>query len=267
MQTELELKSNKFFLFCLLVVAFAVLISNIISKDVANATVDILLVPLSGGLLAVSIIIAIRFKGMGDHGRAYLLFAIFAAFWFSGEFEWFRSEIVSNLFPFPVQVDQLYLAGYPFLFAFLIYYLKPFWIAISKKILGYAFLATMVFLIPTMYTMYSYNPSASITNLLWAALYPISDAIVLFPAVLGVSLFFNGKVGLFWSLCCIAIILNVMADSGIFFLDIDKSSYSGNPINILYMWAYLLFAFGIYSHFKLFKKPKMKSYDDVEDLK
>ena len=268
MQTNLEnLKGNKFFLFCLLAVGFAVLTSNIISKQAADVTTDFLYMPVSGGLLVISTIIAIEFRGSGDHGKAYLLFVGFVSLWVTAEFVWLKSELFTHLLPFTEYVDWLYLAGYPFLFFFSIYYLKPFRVAISKKMYSYAALATAIFLIPTLYTMYSNNPDASLPEILWAAIYPISDAIVLFPAVLGLALLFKGQVGLFWSLTCIAIILNIIADSGFFFLDIDKSYYSGNPINILYLWSYILFAFGIYSHVKIYRKPKKKSYDNVDELK
>ena len=268
MPTDLEKISNhKFFLFCLLALGFAVLISNIAGKEIANVTTDIIYIPVSGGLLVLSIIIAAKFRWNGDHGKAYLLFAGFAALWFTAELVWFRAEFVYHLSPFPEEIDWLYLAGYPFLFGFSIYYLKPFWIALSRKMFSYAALATLVFLVPTLYTMFLSNPTATIPAIIWAALYPIADAMVLFPAVLGLALFFKGEVNLFWSLCCIAIILNIIADSGVFFLDIDQTSYSGNPINVLYLWAYLLFAFGINSHVKIFRIPKMKSYDNVDDLK
>jgi hypothetical protein len=268
LQTNREkLKNNKFFLFCLLAVSLVVLISNFAGKETANITTDLLYIPVSGGLLVLSIIIAAMFRGSGAHGKAYLLFVGFVSLWFVAELVWLRSELTSNLSTLPQEDDWLYLAGYPFLFSFSIYYLKPLREAISNKMFAYASLATLVFLVPTLYTMHSLNPDASLAQIVWAAIYPISDAIVLFPAVLGLVLFFKGDVSLFWSLTCIAIILNVAADSGFFFLDIDKSSYSGNPINILYLWSYLLFAFGIYSHVKIYKKPKMKSYDNVEDLK
>jgi hypothetical protein len=268
MQTNLdEIKSNKFLLFCLLAVVFVVIVSNLAGSQAATVTTDLLYVPVSGGLLVLSIIIAIKFKGKGETGKAYLLFVTFVSFWFAGEVAWLRSELVFHLVPFPKETDLLYLAGYPFLLAFMIYYLKPFRIAISKKMIWNASLATMIFLVPTIYTMYSYNPTASLPEIVWAALYPLSDAMVLFPAVLGVALFLKGKVNLLWSLCCIAIILNIVADSGFLFLDTDNSVHSGNPVNILYLWAYILFAFGIYSHVKLFTLPKMKSFGKVDDLK
>lgn len=52
-----NLKSRKIFLFCLLTVGFAVLISNLIGKNAADDTTDLLLVVLSGALLVISIVI------------------------------------------------------------------------------------------------------------------------------------------------------------------------------------------------------------------
>lgn len=268
MQTNLEkLKDNKFFLFCLFAVGFAVLISNIISEEVANVTTDLLHILASGILLILSGIIAASFKGKGDHGKAFLLFTVFVSFWFTAELIWLSTEFASYLLSFTVEADWLYLTGYPFLFSFSIYYLKPFRGAISRKLFLYTSIITMVFLIPSLYTMYSYNSNANLLEIVWAAIYPIADALVLFPAILGLALFFKGEVGLFWSLACIAITLNIIADSGFFFSYIDQSYYSGNPINILYLWSYILFAFGIHSHVRLHKKSKMKSYDNVDDLK
>lgn len=263
---RVSLKGIEFFLFCLLAVGLVVLISNIAGEETANLTTDLTYIPASGGLLALSVIIAIRFRGIGDHGKAYIFFTVFVSFWAAAECLWLRSEMSSHLSPFPEEIDWLYLAGYPFLFCFSVYYLKPLRLLISKKMFTCASIAAAVFLIPTIHTMYSFNPNATVSEIAWAAIYPISDVMVLFPAVLGMMLFFNGKAGLFWSLAFIAIILNIVADSGFFFLDIDRS-YSGNPINILYLWSYILFAFGIYSHIKLYGKPKMKFHNNTWDLR
>lgn len=262
-----QLRNNRFFLFCFLAVGFAVLISNIAGKDVAYITTDSLLVILSGGLIVLSVIIAAGFRAKGDHGIAYIIFAGFALLWFIAELAYLQTDLAFHLLSFSGQDEVFYLGAYPFLFVFAIYYLKPFRLALSARLIAYAILATLVFLVPTLYSTYSLNTRSSIPEILWAAAYPIADAMILFPAVLGLALFFKGEVGLFWSFTCIAIILNIIADSGFFFSYIDKTAYSGNPINILYMWSYLLFAFGIYTHVKLFKKPKMKSFGNPDDLK
>ena len=268
MQTNLEkIKYNRFFLFSLLATGFIVLVANAFGKQAATVTTDLLYVPLSGALLVFSIMVAKKNRGSGDHGKAYILFLGFVASWFVAEFIWISSELFFHLSPFPDEAEWFYLGGYPFLFLFSAYYLKPFKKAISKKMLSYGLLATMIFLVPTLNSIYSYNPYGSLPEMIWAAIYPISDALVLFPAVLGMMLFFKGQVGLLWSLVFLAIILNIIADSGFLFSDVDKSYYSGNPIDILYLWSYILFAFGIYSHVQMFKTPKKKSFGNLEDLR
>jgi len=262
-----RIRIHRFLIFSLICIGFTILVANFLGKNIATTTTDFLYLPVSGTLLILSIIISIRFGGKGDLGRSYLFFAGFAAAWFIAELFWFISEIFNQLNPFPYVNDFLYLLGYPFLLLFLIYYLKPVEAAISKKMLVYAFLSTTIFLVPTFYTTYSYNPNASWEDMMWAGIYPIADAIVLFPTVIGMILFFKGDVSLLWSLMFFAILLNVVADSGFLFLDVNKSYYSGNPIDILYLWSYVLFSFGLYSHIKLFKKPKMKSYDKLDELK
>jgi hypothetical protein len=201
-------------------------------------------------------VISMRFGIRGDHGIAYLFFVGFAALWFVAELTWMLSELVI-LQPLD-SIDWIYLGGYPFLFLFSICYLKPLRKQISKKMIVLASLAAATFLIPTLYTTYSYNNDAGVMRLLDAGIYPLADAAVLFPAVVGVSLFFRGQVSFFWSLACIAIILNTFADSGFMFLYLDSAYYTGHPIDILYAWSYVLFSFGVYSHIKFFKKPKIE---------
>lgn len=261
------MKTNKFLLSFLLGVVFVILTANVLGNAAATVVTDLFYIPVSGALLVLAMAITVRFRAKGDHGKAYLFFVGFIASWFAAEVVWMVYEIAIPLLPFPAEVDWLYLGGYLFLFLFSIYYLKPMQKAISKKMLACASLATIAFLVPTLYTTHSYNPDASISQIIWAGAYPVADAIVLLPAILGLMLFFKGNVNLFWSLACIAILLNILADSGFLFLHVDKSYSSGHPLDILYLWSYVLFSFGIYSHIQLYQKPKMKSYDDVDDLK
>ena len=267
MQKEIELsKANKLLISLLVGVGLVILFSNIIGKEAAITLTDILYIPASAALLVLSVIATAIFRLKGDHGKSYLFFTCFVFMWFLAELIWTSSEITHPQ-SFPAYDDFVYLGGYPFLAACMIYYLKPVKAAVSKLMISYGLVASSAFLIPTLYVMYIGNPNAGLDQILWASIYPVSDAIVLFPAVLGLALFFRGQVSLLWSFTCIAIILNIVADSGFFFLNVSKSYYTGSPIDMLYLWAYILFAFGIYSHVKLYKRPKKKSYDDIEDLK
>ncbi len=268
METDFrQIGTNRALVISLLSIGLTVMVANFLGKNVTIVTTDILFLPVAGCLSILSIIILIRFKTKGYLGRAYLFFAGFAISWFIAEAVWSISEIFDHLNPYPSLDDFLYLLGYPFLVLFSFYYLKPVEAAISKKILAYAALATITFAVPTFYVMYSYNVNATLTEILWAGIYPLTDAILLFPTVIGMMLFFKGNVSLLWSLMFFAILLNITADSGFFYFQVDKAYYSGNPIDLLYLWSYVLFSFGLYSHIKLFKKPKMKSYGNLDELK
>lgn len=235
------------------------LASNSFGKDVATKTMDLALVLVSGILLTFAILISARFGIHGNHGKAYLTFVVFAALWFLAELGWAVSEIGTDTVPFPTQIDLFYLGAYPFLFLFSVFYLRPMRNAVSKRMVMYASLVTITFLAPTLYAVHTQNQNADIAQVAWADIYPVADAAVLFPALLGVTLFFKGRVNLFWSFACIAIILNIIADSGFFFLYVDKSYYTGHPLDIFYLWSYILFSFGIYSHLRLYKMPKISS--------
>lgn len=262
-----KIKDNRVLIFSLLGIGFVILISNILGKEVAKTTTDFLFVPVSGTLLILAVILAIRFKAKKSFGISYVFFACFAATWFVAEVIWMNYEFFNKSNPFPYIDDAVYLSGYVFLWLFSRYYLKPLGAAISKKMLGYAFLAVIVFLVPTFYTLYSSNPQATLENIVWAGIYPILDAVLLFPTIIAMMLFFKGNVSFLWSLMFFAILLNIVADSGFLYLDLDKSYSSGNPIDILYLWSYVLFSFGIYSQIKVFRKQKMKSYKNLDEFK
>lgn len=268
MQPELEiLRTGKRLLFFLLGIVFVILVANVLGSATATLVTDLFYIPVSGALLVLAVTITVRFRAKGDHGKAYLFFVGFVASWFTAEVLWLVSELTTHLSPFPAEADWLYLGGYPFLSLFSIYYLKPMRKAVSKKMLACASLVAITFLVPTLYVTYSYNPDSSLSQMIWAGAYPLADTIVLLPAILGLMLFFKGNVNLFWSLACLAILMNIIADSGFLFLHVDKSYYSGHPLDILYLWSYVLFSFGIYSHIGLYKKPKKKSCGDIDDLK
>ena len=269
MQTNLEKSQTKKYLFLsILGIGFIMLIANFVGQEVIKLTTNLLYVPVPGALLVLSIIIAVRFSVKGEHGRAWILFVGAAASWFTAEQIWLVYDLVYQIDPFPSLADFFYLAGYPFLFLFSIYYLKPLKSAISKKTLTYVSLAAMTLLIPSLYMASGQDSQIDDFELALALIYPIADAIILIPALIGVILFFRGAVNFLWSLICVAIILNVVADTGFLITSMDGSYYMGHPIDMLFLWAYILFSFGVYSHIQIFKKhsPNIKS-QSLDDLR
>jgi hypothetical protein len=121
-------------------------------------------------------------------------------------------------------------------------------------------------LVPNLYMAFDNGSGEDQLSIILGAIYPVADAIVLVPALIGVMLFFGGRVNFLWSLMLLGVIVEVIADTGFQYFSLDNSIYTGHPIDILFLWSYVLFSFGVYDHIKIFK-TEQKSYDDRESLR
>lgn len=68
-------------------------------------------------------------------------------------------------------------------------------------------------------------------------LYPISDAIMIIPALIGIALFFKGEVNFMWTLVCLGILSVFIADTVFFLAQFDDTYYTGSPTEILFLWT------------------------------
>ncbi|MGH9998636.1 MAG: hypothetical protein ACRD90_02090 [Nitrosopumilaceae archaeon] len=201
MQTSFE-KVNVYTLVLLALIStgFVMLFANLLADDTRTLITDLLYVPISAAVLVLSIIIALRFRTSGKHGKSWIMFLILAFSWFTAEQIWMVYELIYEIDPWPSVADFFYILGYPFLFAFSILYLMPLRKAISKKLVIFSLFISASLLIPTFILTYQTNQSENNFEVALAASYPVLDALVLFPALIGVSLFFKGEVNFLWSL-------------------------------------------------------------------
>jgi len=270
MEARLEkLLSQKYLLISLIVTGFSFLIAESIGKETADLFTNLIFIPVPASVVILSGILTKRNGLTGSHGKAWLIFTIFAVLWFIAEQVWLVNELIYKEKPFPSSADFFYLLGYPFYFMFAFLYLRPFRNAISKKMMAITSLIAIAILIPNLYMTFDNNSDESEFAIILGAIYPIADAIVLIPAMIGVTLFFRGKVNFLWSLLLIGMILEVIADTGFQYISLDGSYYTGHPVDILFLWSYLLLSFGLYEHIKIFKKSHDKKYtfDNKESLR
>ncbi|MGI0082018.1 MAG: hypothetical protein ACREAF_04255 [Nitrosopumilaceae archaeon] len=262
-----KLRLEKYLLYSLVAVGLTIIISNYFGQETSNILSSVLFFIIPAALVILSLTMTIRFRVGGDHGKAWILFVPFVTSWFIAEQIWMVYDVIYNIDPWPSEADFFYIAGYPILFAFSIFYLKPLRKAISKKLVICASIIVVITLIPALEV--ALGTKADPFKVALATSYPVLDAIVLCPAIIGVVLFFKGEVNFLWSLICIAIIFNVVADTSFLILSIDDSYYVGHPIDILYLWAYIMFSFGVYSHLTIFRKYNTKEnpYYDQEKLR
>lgn len=256
-QSQLQkLKDNRFLLFSLVASCFAILIAEQFGKNVATSFSDWLFLPVPGALVILSLLM-VRSQGLqGDHGKAWISFALVAICWFTAEQIWTFEELFLHSSPFPSDADFFYLAGYPAYFVFSILYLKQVRKAISKKMIVSSIFLSVAVLIPNLYMTLDNSSGEDQFAIALGALYPIADAIILVPAVLGVALFLGGKVNFLWTLLLFGVLLEVVGDTSFQYFTLNNTYYSGHPVDIIYLWGYIVFSFGVYDYLKTFKKEK-----------
>ncbi|VVC06191.1 Uncharacterised protein [uncultured archaeon] len=265
MQNNFEkLQEQKSLFACLLVTGLVIITATFFGKDVVKVVTDFTYIPVTGAFVILSIIMSTRFRKTGNHGKAWLLFMGTAISWFIAETTWTVYELVYHLNPFPSSADVFYIAGYPFLFLFSIYYLRPFKKLISRKMILSALLIAVSVLIPSLYMTIDNNSDESEFAIALGATYPIADSIILIPALIGIYLFFRGEVNFLWTLLLIGILFEVIGDTGFQYFTLNNSYYTGHPVDILFLWSYLLFSYGVYSHIQIFKKSdKIKEHNKL----
>lgn len=236
-----------------MITGLVIIIATFFGKQVVKEVTDFTYIPVAGTLVILSIIISTRFKKTGHHGKAWLLFLGTAISWFLAETTWTIYELVYHQNPFPSQADVFYIAGYPFLFLFSVHYLRPFKKLISRRMIIAASLIATSVLIPNLYMTINNNSGENKFTIMLGAIYPIADTIILVPAMIGIVLFFRGEVNFLWTLLLIGILFEVIGDTGFQYFTMDNSYYTGHPVDILFVWSYIMFSFGIYSNIQIFK--------------
>ncbi|WP_268543309.1 hypothetical protein [Candidatus Nitrosotenuis cloacae] len=256
MQTLLEIVLTKKYLAGALVASAVIVLSaNAVGEEVAVLMGNFLYIPIAGTLLGLSVVILGRFGLGGSHGLAWFAFLGYALSWFMAEMLWLVQELYLKIDPFPSASDVFYIVGYPFLLMFFVAYLQPVRAAITAKVVAPASAFSVGILALTLY--HTIGPeSGDIFATVLATIYPIFDSMVIIPALVGVVLFFKGKVNFMWTLFCFGTVSLFVADTAFLMDQNNNSYYTGNPMEILFYWNYILMAFGVHNHISLFRKNK-----------
>ncbi len=261
------LTSKTLFVLLLVLIFAVILLSNCFEKEYATISYNILNLLITVPLVAVCLILLAKEGIRGDFGKGWICFTAFNVLWFVAERIWMVYDLVYKTDPWPSEADYFWLAGYPIYFAFAIFYLKPFQNAISTKLI-----AVSIGISATIagFLMYNTAQESDIFELEVALglAYPVADALSLAPIFVGLVLFFRGKVNFLWTCLLIGMLCFVVSDYGFSILSLDDEHYSGHPIDIPYLWAYLFFLFGAYNRFKLFTKQSQENrFNDQEKFR
>lgn len=250
--------SVKFLLISFTISALIILIANLFGESIAVLTGNLLYIPIAGSFVVTVVFISLRFGLGGIHGKAWLVFAIFGILWFIAEMIWAYNDLILKTDPYPSIADAFWLAGYPFIFTFMLLYLKIVRKAITKKIIAFVTIISLVLIGLTFDVGLQQEAEDDFGLFALTISYPILDAIILAPAIIGIILFLKGEVNLLWSLVCLGVLSDSLADLSFFVTQYNFTYYTGHPIEIFFYWAYILYTFGAYSHLQIFRKSNNK---------
>lgn len=248
---------NIFLILSLLAIFCIITISNIISYSYAEFFSNVINLGATSSLLGLCIINNFRVGIHGVHGASWILFTSSIATWFIAERMWELNMLT--------HADLFWFSGYVFYFIFGMVYLKPFAHQISKQIIVISSLVVVPIFIAVFFTIEW--QSISHTDMIIAS-YPLVDAIMLIPSIIGLTLFFKGRVRFSWTLLLIGMTMFVMADYGFMYFDSIEEYYPGHIVDVPYIWAYVIFIGGILANINLFqKRDKNKRFNDQNLMK
>ena len=251
-------KENKLLVVSLFVVVIIFAIANLVEQE--NYPImegwyptDILFVILPIIGIILGIIFSFMNKGQGYHGKAWILFSISMIFWFMGEMTYdydveYDIENISSL-----SSDIFYIIGYIVFLSFTIFYLITRKKSISKNMILIAGLGSILFVMPSLYFILENNEETDSLTIFLYGIYPILDGLILAPAIIAVMLFFKGQVNFLWILVLIATLFDILGDTLYLIFAVEEAYYPGHPLDMLFLFAYVFYAFGVYSHIKLYR--------------
>lgn len=250
---------------CLVGIVIGVL--NFYQKEPLMIVTDIMNVIIVIPLVVFSLILVVKNRLIGSLGKAWLCFTVCAISWSVAEVIWALDEVVFKQDPFPSSADFFWLVGFPFYLAFAFLYLKPFRNTITVKTIVFAVCVSAVLMGFLIYSALS-NSELPQFEIALLVSYPVGDAVCLIPTIIGFVLFFRGQVNFTWMLLLVGMFSFVIGDSAYQILSQNDQYYTGHPSDIVYLWAYVFFVFGVYDHNRIFRtRNAQNKFNDQEKLR
>jgi len=156
--------------------------------------------------------------------------------------------------PYPSIADVFWIGGYIPFFVGLYVYVKLFGHALTKKALALTILmaAVLTVLVSVALLTPVLKAEEDLTTIIMDFAYPILDLALLSTALLGLIIFWKGKLRKSWLLINAAILMNVCADILFSYTTAQGMYYCGHMLDVLFDLAYLFFLMAFYVHTKEF---------------
>ena len=207
-----------------------------------------------GLLVAFSAVLAIVLHRQKHfQSKAFLLFAIGAMCWFTAEQIWAIYDHVYDIDPFPSEADIFYIAAYPFYVSFLLISLKPIRNSISKKVWIFAIGLSLSFLVPSLIAASDDMQGEDAFPTTIALAYPIMASFQLTPAIIGIMFLAKKGANYSWMLLLFGFLMYSVSDTFFLFSELDSSYYDGHPVDLMYLYSFILLIFSLANRLKLAK--------------
>ena len=217
---------------------------------------------LPGLLTFFAAFLAIKFRKLKHpNAKAYAFFALGSAFWFIAEQIWQLYDHVWQGDPFPSEADIFYIAAYPCHIAFLVIYLKPTLKSTNRNVWLFAIALSFSFLIPSVVAAYDDMLGEDAFSTSVALAYPILASMQLIPAIVGVMYLVKKSSNASWLLILIGFMIYNVADTYFLFAELDGTYYDGHPVDLIFVYAFIVLIFAFYHRSKLLSMPQYK--DDL----
>ena len=176
--------------------------------------------------------------------------------WFLAEQTWNLYEHVFMIDPYPSLADIFYISAPVCMFIALFLFLKSTKKKISKKNILFAISISSVIVVPTLAATLEGGLGEHPAENLIAIAYPISDGVLLVPAIITITFLLSSKVNFFWIMILAGIIIMFAADTIFLFLVIGDEYVDGHPVDILWVTSYTIWSFMmVYAIVESKKKP------------
>lgn len=227
-----------------------------------------------GILLLFSLLLTIKlYKQNHFQSKAFMLFTIGVSFWFVADQIWVIYENIYDVDPFPSIADVFYIGAYPFFVVFLLLSLKPIKKLITKKIWLFAFLLSLSLVIPSVVVCFNSldeeEGGLDVVSKSILLSYPIMSGFQLAPAIVGILFMVKKGVSYSWMLMLFAFLIYSISDTFYLFSSLDNTYHDGHPVDLMYLYSYILLIFSIHNRIKISNNSNIHSNEIFfnEDIK
>ena len=207
-------------------------------------------------LTCFAFVLAIKLhKQKHYQSKAFVVFAIGSVFWFIAELIWIMYDHFWEGSPFPSEADIFYIGAYPLMIGFLLISLKPVLKSVSRNVWLFAIALGVSFMIPSVTAAYDDMSGEDAFPTAIALAYPVLGSIQVIPAIVGIMYLAKKGANFSWMLILFGFIIYGIADTFFLFAELDGTYYDGHPVDLLWLYTYILMIFSFYIRYKISKIP------------